>query len=167
MTSTEPVGDTSHAGADAGRDLEWLLENLKTRTPEVRHVLVLSKDGLQLCCTGDLGRDKADQLSAIASGIQSLALSASVEFGTTIGSGQAMVEFPGGVLLIVPAGEGAHLAVVAGEQADVGLVGHNMSELVEQIGGFLTAAPRAAAPDPEAASEAASEAAPEPGAGVS
>jgi predicted regulator of Ras-like GTPase activity (Roadblock/LC7/MglB family) len=53
-----------------------------------------------------------------------------------------MVEFPGGVLLIVPAGEGAHLAVVADDEADVGHVGHNMSELVEQIGGRLTSPPR-------------------------
>jgi predicted regulator of Ras-like GTPase activity (Roadblock/LC7/MglB family) len=123
-------------------DLEWLLHNLKERTPDVRHVLVLSKDGLRLCFTDDLDIDRADQLSAIASGIQSLALSASAEFGSNLGSGQSMVEFPGGVLLIVPAGEGAHLAVVAADEADVGLVGHNMSELVEQIGGRLTSPPR-------------------------
>jgi predicted regulator of Ras-like GTPase activity (Roadblock/LC7/MglB family) len=123
-------------------DLEWLLENLKDRTPGVRHVLVLSKDGLRLCFTHGLDVDRADQLSAMASGIQSLALSASAEFGTALGSGQSMVEFPGGVLLIVPAGEGAHLAVIAIDEADVGLVGHNMSELVEQIGGHLTSPPR-------------------------
>ena len=150
MSSTEPAGDISPTGSDTDQDLEWLLENLKKRTPEVRHVLVLSKDGLRLCFTGELGVDRADQMSAIASGIQSLALSASVEFGTVLGSGQAMVEFPGGVLLIVPAGEGAHLAVIAGEHADVGLVGHNMTELVEQIGAFLTAPPREPEREPEA-----------------
>jgi predicted regulator of Ras-like GTPase activity (Roadblock/LC7/MglB family) len=123
-------------------DLEWLLQNLKERTPGVRHVLVLSKDGLRLCFTEDLDIDRADQLSAMAAGIQSLALSASAEFGSELGSGQSMVEFPGGVLLIVPAGEGAHLAVVAADEADVGLVGHNMSELVEQIGDHLTSPPR-------------------------
>lgn len=123
-------------------DLEWLLQNLRDRTPGVQHVLVLSKDGLRLCFTRDLDVDRADQLSAIASGIQSLALSASSEFGTELGSGQCMMEFPGGVLLIIPAGEGAHLAVVAVDEADVGLVGHNMTELVEQIGGFLTSPPR-------------------------
>jgi predicted regulator of Ras-like GTPase activity (Roadblock/LC7/MglB family) len=127
---------------ESEHDLEWLLENLKERTRHVRHVLVLSKDGLRLCYTEDLDQDRADQLSAIASGIQSLAVSASAEFGTAVGSGQSMVEFPGGVLLIVPAGEGAHLAVVAAEEADVGLVGHNMSELVEQIGAHLTSPPR-------------------------
>lgn len=132
----------SESASHQERDLEWLLENLKKRTPEVQHVLVLSKDGLRLCFTRDLTVDQADHLSAIASGIQSLAISASAEFGTGLGSGQSMVEFPGGVLLIIPAGDGANLAVVASEYADVGLVGHNMSELVEQIGGYLTAAPR-------------------------
>jgi len=42
----------------------------------------------------------------------------------------------------VEAGEGAHLAVVTAEDADAGLIGHNMSELVEQIGEHLTAQPR-------------------------
>jgi predicted regulator of Ras-like GTPase activity (Roadblock/LC7/MglB family) len=126
--------------------LDWLLGNLQQRTPEVRHVLVLSKDGLKLSFTPELGVDGADQLAAIAAGIQSLSLSASAEFGVGLGSGQSMVEFPGGLLLIVPAGEGAHLAVVASDIADVGLVGHNMNELVEQIGGHLTAPPRNARP---------------------
>src|SRR5580698_1265456 len=81
-------------------DLEWLLQKLKERTPGIRHVMVLSKDGLRLCFTDDLDVDRADQLSAIASGIQSLAVSASAEFGKDLGSGQSMVEFPGGVLLI-------------------------------------------------------------------
>jgi predicted regulator of Ras-like GTPase activity (Roadblock/LC7/MglB family) len=137
MTSAQSASATSQE-----RNLEWLLENLKERTPEVRHVLVLSKDGLRLSFTAELDVDRADHLSAIASGIQSLAMSASAEFGLEVGSGQSMVEFPGGVLLIIQAGEGANLAVVASEYADVGLIGHNMSELVEQIGGYLTAAPR-------------------------
>jgi predicted regulator of Ras-like GTPase activity (Roadblock/LC7/MglB family) len=128
--------------ATGDHDLDWLLENLKARTPEVRHVLVLSKDGLRLCFTAELDVDKADHLAAIASGIQSLTLSASAEFGSSIGAGQSMMEFPGGLLLIVPAGEGAHLAVVATDDADVGLIGHNMNELVEQVSAFLTAPPR-------------------------
>jgi predicted regulator of Ras-like GTPase activity (Roadblock/LC7/MglB family) len=137
MTTAEPAKASGH-----DHDLGWLLESLRSRTPEVQHVLVLSKDGLKLCFTEGLGTDQADHLSAIASGIQSLALSASAEFGSGLGAGQSMVEYPGGVMLIVPAGEGAHLAVVAGEAADVGLIGHTMNELVEQIGGYLTAPPR-------------------------
>ncbi|MGI8335940.1 roadblock/LC7 domain-containing protein [Actinomadura scrupuli] len=125
------------------RDLAWLLENLLERTPETRHALVLSKDGLKLCHTNGLSVDQADQLAAIASGIQSLSYGASIEFGD--GSGgvrQSMTEFHGGILFIVEAGEGAHLAVVAADDAEVGLIGHNMHALVEQIGEYLTAPPR-------------------------
>lgn len=122
--------------------MAWLLENLLSRTPGIRHVLVLSKDGLKMSFTSNLDIDQADQLAAIASGIQSLSLSASAEFGHSIGAGQSMVEFSGGLLLVVPAGEGANLAVVAESDADVGVIGHNMNELVEQIGQHLTAAPR-------------------------
>jgi predicted regulator of Ras-like GTPase activity (Roadblock/LC7/MglB family) len=122
--------------------LDWLLENLRHRTPGIRHVLVLSRDGLRMCHTRELGVDRADQLAAISAGIQSLSLSASAEFGDATGSGQAMLEYGGGLLLIVGAGEGAHLAVVSGPEADVGVVAHHMNELVGQIGGYLTAAPR-------------------------
>ncbi|HUR02661.1 MULTISPECIES: roadblock/LC7 domain-containing protein [unclassified Nonomuraea] len=125
------------------RDLAWLLENLLERTPQTRHALVLSKDGLKLSHTHALSVDRADQLAAIASGIQSLAHGASMEFGD--GSGglrQSMTEFHGGLLFIVEAGEGAHLAVVATDDADPGIIGHNMNELVEQIGEYLTAPPR-------------------------
>lgn len=125
------------------RDLAWLLENLLERTPGSRHALVLSKDGLKLCHTRALTVDQADQLAAIASGIQSLSYGASVEFGDgTGGVRQSMTEFHGGILFIVEAGEGAHLAVVSADEADVGMIGHNMNELVEQIGEYLTAPPR-------------------------
>jgi predicted regulator of Ras-like GTPase activity (Roadblock/LC7/MglB family) len=130
----------------ADRELDWLLENLLERTPETRHALVLSKDGLKLCHTSGLTRDQADQLAAIASGIQSLSHGASVEFGD--GSGgvrQSMTEFHGGLLFIVEAGEGAHVAVIASEDADVGIIGHNMDELVEQLSEHLTAPPRQSA----------------------
>ncbi|MFC6500694.1 roadblock/LC7 domain-containing protein [Streptomyces plicatus] len=123
--------------------LTWLIEGLLERTPGARHALVLSRDGLKLCRTPELSVDQADQLAAIAAGIQSLSHGASVEFGD--GSGgvrSAMTEFYGGILFIVEAGEGAHLAVVTSEDADAGLVGHNMSELIEQLGEHLTAQPR-------------------------
>ncbi|MBE8523026.1 roadblock/LC7 domain-containing protein [Amycolatopsis sp. H6(2020)] len=124
-------------------DLDWLLENLLSKTPGTRHALVLSKDGLKLCHTRGLTIDQADQLAAIASGIQSLAYGTSIEFGDgTGGVRQSMTEFHGGMLFIVEAGEGAHLAVIADDDADVGLIGHNMNELVEQLGEYLTAPAR-------------------------
>ena len=127
------------------RNLDWLLEKLLEKTPGSKHALVLSKDGLKLCRTSALELDQADQLAAIASGIQSLSYGASMEFGDGAGGvRQSMTEFHGGILFIVAAGEGAHLAVLASDEADVGLIGHNMNEIVEQIGEYLSAAPRPA-----------------------
>lgn len=123
--------------------LSWLLEQLLTRTPRTRHALLLSSDGLKICHTPELTVDQADQLAAIAAGIQSLSHGASVEFGDgRAGVRQSMTEFYGGILFIVEAGLGAHIAVVAAEDADAGLVGHNMRELVEQLGEHLAATPR-------------------------
>lgn len=127
----------------ANQSLVWLLEQLVERTPGAKHAIVLSRDGLKLCWTSGLSIDQADQLAAIASGIASLSGAASVEFGS--GSGQvrhAMTEFDGGLLLIVEAGEGAHLTVLAAGESDAGIIGHNMHELVEQLGENFVAEPR-------------------------
>jgi predicted regulator of Ras-like GTPase activity (Roadblock/LC7/MglB family) len=133
------------APAAAVTGLTWLLEGLLERTPGTRHALVLSRDGLKLCHTPELSQDRADQLAAISAGIQSLSHGASVEFGDgTGGVRQSMTEFYGGILFIVEAGVGAHVAVVAAEDADPGLIGHNMHELIEQIGEHLSAPPRQA-----------------------
>jgi predicted regulator of Ras-like GTPase activity (Roadblock/LC7/MglB family) len=124
-------------------NLTWMLESLVEQTAGANHALVLSRDGLKLCHTSGLSVDKADQLAAIAAGVQALSQGASMEFGDgTGGVRHSMTEFHGGILFIVEAGEGAHLAVLAAEEADVGLIGHRMNELVEQIGAFLTAPPR-------------------------
>ena len=130
--------------------IQWLLGTMVDSTPGAAHALVLSRDGLKFCHTSRLSDDTADQLAAIASGFQGLARSASVNFGDgTGGVRQAMTYFFGGILFIVQAGAGTHLAVLAGEDADVGLIGHRMDELVEQIGEFLTSEPR---PSPSPAS---------------
>ncbi|MET9588400.1 roadblock/LC7 domain-containing protein [Streptomyces sp. NPDC006539] len=127
--------------------LTWLLQSLLERTPGTRHALVLSRDGLKLCWTENLTLDQGDQLAAICSGIQALAQGTSVEFGDgTGGVRQSMTEFHGGLLFIVEAGEGAHLAVLAEEDADPGVVGHQMTDLVEQIGEHLRADPREPVP---------------------
>jgi hypothetical protein len=125
------------------RSLDQLLEELVTGTPGARHALVLSRDGLKLSLSSGLSADRGDQLAAIASGIQSLAHGASIEFGDgTGGVRQSMTEFHGGILFIVEAGEGAHLAVVGEESADAGQIGHAMSVLVEEVRGRLRTDPR-------------------------
>ncbi|WP_129840890.1 roadblock/LC7 domain-containing protein [Streptomyces sp. RFCAC02] len=134
---------TVPTSADAQDRLGWLLAGLLTRTPGARHALLLSSDGLRLSRSPELTEDAADQLAAIAAGMQSLAHGASLGFGDgTGGVRQSMTEFHGGLLFIVEAGEGAHLALIADDDADAGLVGHTMHELVEQLADHLSTAPR-------------------------
>lgn len=148
--SARPAARAPHIPmTTTNQSLGWLLEQLVERTPGAQHAVVLSRDGLKLCWTSALTIDRADQLAAIASGIASLSGAASVEFGN--GSGDvrhAMTEYDGGLLLIIQAGEGAHLTVVAGGDADAGVIGHNMHELVEQLGDNLIAEPRDHAVEP-------------------
>lgn len=127
----------------APSQLGWLLEQLLARTPKTRHALLLSGDGLKVCHTNELSVDQADQLAAISAGMQSLSQGASVEFGDGRGGvRQSMTEFYGGILFVVEAGAGSHVAVIAAEDADAGLVGHNMHELVEQLSDHLASQPR-------------------------
>ncbi|MEU6941349.1 roadblock/LC7 domain-containing protein, partial [Streptomyces rubiginosohelvolus] len=97
---------------------------------------------------GAAGHDSFDaDLDTGRSGMQALAQGASIEFGD--GSGgvrHSMTEFHGGLLFIVEAGEGAHLAVVATEEADPSIVGNQMTQMVDQIGEHLRAAPRGTVP---------------------
>lgn len=137
--STRPT----HTMQTTDNSLTRLLESLLERTPGTRHALVVSRDGLRLCWSRHLTLDQADQLAAICSGIQALAQGASVEFGNGGGGVRhSMTEFHGGLLFIVEAGDDAHLAVVAEDGADPGVVGHEMTELVERIGEHPRAEPR-------------------------
>lgn len=134
-----PTGATN---TPTEEDLGWFLERLAEETPSIRHVLVLSGDGFKMAFTSGLDETTADQMSAVVAGIQSLGGGASELFGDGTGGARAIIEFGGGFLLSVPAGEGAHLAVVADEKSEVGLLAHRMDEAMEQIGRLLTARAR-------------------------
>ncbi|MFJ8019408.1 roadblock/LC7 domain-containing protein [Streptomyces sp. NPDC096311] len=131
MTAT----DTAHSG------LAWLLDSLITRIPETRHAIVLSQDGLLVGASGEMSREDAEQLAAIASGLQSLAHGTSRHFGG--GSvQQTVIEMNDLFLFVTNAGDGARLAVLATSAVDVGSVGYEMTMLVRQVGQFMSAAPR-------------------------
>ncbi|MBQ0847365.1 roadblock/LC7 domain-containing protein [Streptomyces sp. BH-SS-21] len=143
IPSAASAASAAPATSTTEEKLGWLVQGLLTRTPGARHALVLSRDGLKLCSSPELSVDQADHLAAIAAGIQALSHGASLQFGDGTGDVRsAMTEFYGGILFIVEAGEGAHLALVTAEEADAGLVGHNMGQLVEQLDGHLSAPPR-------------------------
>lgn len=134
---------TQHTHANG--ELNWLLDNLVDRVPETRHAVVLSEDGLLLALSSKLDRDDAEHLSAVASGLQSLARGAGQRFdGGRVR--QTVVEMDRLFLFVTAAGQGARLAVLASDQVDAGLMAYELNMLVKQVGQYLSAAPRTDAP---------------------
>jgi predicted regulator of Ras-like GTPase activity (Roadblock/LC7/MglB family) len=123
-------------------DMDWMLKDLAETVPQTRHVVVLSSDGLCMA-KHDTVPDTADRIAAIGSGLQSLSSAVAAEFPHSDGRMRMVViEVNGGFLYLMAAGAGAHLAVLADEGVDAGLVGGRMRDLVARIGEHLTSPPR-------------------------
>ena len=123
-------------------NLTWLLDDLVERVPPVRQAVVLSADGLLMGASAGLGREDAEHLSAMAAGFQSLAKGASRHFRAGPVR-QTVVELESAFLLVTAAGQGACLAVLAGSDADLGLIAYEMAMLVTRVGQKLSAPDRA------------------------
>ncbi|GIH26775.1 dynein regulation protein LC7 [Acrocarpospora phusangensis] len=130
-----------------GAELKWLLDDLTQRVPDIRHAIVLSADGLAMGGSRELTREDVEHLSAISAGSHSLAQGAGRHFGLG-GVRQTIIELEGGFLLVTGAGQGARLAVLAGGEAELGLVTYEMALLVRRVGEHLSTQPRGAAPAP-------------------
>ncbi|MFF3286903.1 roadblock/LC7 domain-containing protein [Streptomyces sp. NPDC003023] len=128
--------------------LNWLLDEIVDRVPRIRHTVLLSSDGLATAVSGSLGREDAEHLAAVASGIHSLAKGAGLQFH----SGrvrQSMVEFDETFLFITAAGEGSCLAVLSDATADPGQIAFEMALLVKRVGEHMGTAARRPTPGPE------------------
>src|SRR5439155_25099972 len=99
-------------GMTTPQDLGWLLANFADRVPGVAHAIAVSADGLLLASSRDLPRDRADQLSAIASGLVSLTQGAArcFEGGAVL---QTVVEMDNGFLFLMCISDGSAFAVRA------------------------------------------------------
>ncbi|WP_199779575.1 roadblock/LC7 domain-containing protein [Streptomyces sp. RKND-216] len=123
-------------------DMDWMLKDLAESVPQTRHVVVLSSDGLCMARHAT-DQDTADRIAAIGSGLQSLSVAIAAEFEHSSGRMRMVViEVDGGFMYLMAAGAGAHLAVLADEGVDAGLVGQCMRDLVARIGAHLTSPPR-------------------------
>jgi predicted regulator of Ras-like GTPase activity (Roadblock/LC7/MglB family) len=117
-------------------DLGWLLRGLVEHVPHTRSAVLLSADGLATAYYG-LAPDPADQLSAIASGLFSLARTAAGRFGRGEGVRQVVAELDDTLLFVSSAGYGSVLTVLADREADAGILGYEMSQLVKSVRPFL------------------------------
>ncbi|MGH3565194.1 MAG: roadblock/LC7 domain-containing protein [Pseudonocardia sp.] len=115
----------------------WLVTNFADRVPGVAHAIVVSADGLLLTSSDRLPRDRADQLAAITSGVISLAQGAArcFEAGGVI---QTIIEMEHGIVALMSISDGSCLAVLASPTCDIGLIGYEMTLLVDRVGQLLT-----------------------------
>lgn len=124
--------------------LDWLLDDLLHRLPSAQRAIVLSADGLLIGRSSTLERADAEHLSAVASGLQSLARGAGRHFGGG-GVRQTLVEMEHSFLVVTAAGSGACLAVLAEADADLGVLAYEMNLLVKRVGTYLSTQPRQSA----------------------
>jgi predicted regulator of Ras-like GTPase activity (Roadblock/LC7/MglB family) len=139
------VSDAHPAGES---DLSGRLCSLLERVPYARSAVLLSADGLTTAVQG-LSSDDADNLSAIASGLFSIARSAATKFGGSDGVRQVVAELDDTLLFVSAAGFGSVLAVLADREADAGVLGYEMFQLVKSVRPFLSTIVRSAVPDGE------------------
>lgn len=129
----------------APAQLDWLVDSLTQRTPDIAHAILVSADGLPMARSADFPPDRADQLAAITSGLTSLTQGAARCFAAG-GVQQMVVEMDGGYLVLMAVGEGSSLAALASPECDLGQVGYQMQLLIAQVATALTPEPRTAPP---------------------
>ena len=127
-----------------GGQLDWLLDDLVQRVPEITKAVILSQDGMALGAAKTLERDDAEHLAALAAGFQSLARGAAQHFGGG-NARQTIIEMEAGFLLVSAAGSGTCLAVITGPGADLGLVAYEMAVMVRRSSEHIRVNTRAAA----------------------
>lgn len=123
----------------SNKDLSWMLASA-LEIPGALHAVLVSGDGLSMSRTADLGRDDADKVAAATSGLQSLSRTVAFFCGdSSVQWRQTLIEFNGGWVFLIAAGDGAYLAVAASSDVDMGAITFRMQQLVGQLGKELSA----------------------------
>lgn len=123
--------------SEKANNVNWLMVNFVKGTPGVDHALAVSSDGLLIALSSSLERAAADKLAAIITGMRSLAHGAADELrkGQMM---QVLVEMNDGYLFVSAISGGSTLGVVTSHNCDLGLVGFEITLLVERVGAQLT-----------------------------
>ncbi|MEU9576971.1 roadblock/LC7 domain-containing protein [Streptomyces chilikensis] len=123
-------------------NLSWMLDSA-LEIPGALHAVLISADGLLMARTKEFQRDDADRVAAAMSGMQSL--SRSLGFFCDEPDQlwrQTVVEFSGGWVFLISAGEGAYLGVSALPDVDMQDITFRMQQLVGRLGKELTSPAR-------------------------
>jgi predicted regulator of Ras-like GTPase activity (Roadblock/LC7/MglB family) len=128
--------------ASATVDITWLVNDLVDRVAHVHQAVVLSHDGILIAKSTGLPREDAEHLSAVAAGLHGLARGAGRRFGRGAVR-QTIIEMEAGFIFVTAGGNGACIAVLATEDADVGLIAYEMEMLVARVGQYISTPVRA------------------------
>ena len=121
------------------RNFNWLLDSFVDRTVGVREAIAVSSDGLLLAASAGRDRENVEQFAAITSGISSLTQGAARCLSCG-GVQQVIAEMELGFLFVAMISDGSCLGVLAESDCDIGLVGYEMTLLVERVGSALSPA---------------------------
>lgn len=119
------------------KNVNWLLSKFVQKTPGVEHAIAVSSDGLLMAISSDLARAAADKLAAIISGMSSLGDGASYVLHKG-GVAQHIIDMRDGYFFVSAISGGSALGVVTAHNVDLGMVGFEMTLLVERVGSQLT-----------------------------
>ncbi|MDQ1286781.1 MAG: uncharacterized protein QG622_346 [Actinomycetota bacterium] len=128
--------ETRFGLSEQAQDFTWLLARFAQDTAGVIDVIAVSSDGLLMASAGDADRASSDRLSAIVSGIVSLAGGA----GSSYGLGplnKVIVDAEGGFLVVMAMGAGALLGVVAERSASLSTVAYEAALFINRTNGML------------------------------
>lgn len=118
-------------------DFAWLLTRFAQDTAGVIDAITVSSDGLLMAVARTSDRSSSDRLSAIVSGIASLASGAGSSYG--LGAlNKVIVDTQGGYLVVMAMSAGALLGVVADRGASLGTVAYEMALFVNRTSANLS-----------------------------
>jgi predicted regulator of Ras-like GTPase activity (Roadblock/LC7/MglB family) len=134
---TDPSTPAASAAAEGASQFDWLLTNFVNRTTGVLDALGVSSDGLLMASSSGLSRAAAEKMSAIVSGLVSLGRGSARCVGAN-SLEQVIVEFDRGFLFVSSISDGSALGTLARRDCDMGLIGYEITLLVERAGTLLT-----------------------------
>ena len=120
-------------------DLDFVLNRFVDDVDGVLFAQTVSADGMHLAASAGSDSARHDTFAAIASGLASLTDSSVELFGLGMMHRQ-IIEASNGWVLLSRVSQTASLGVVAERQADLGLIGYEMTRLAKQLGEALSPA---------------------------
>lgn len=123
--------------SNQARNVNWLMTRFVSDTMGVEQAIAVSSDGLLMAMSSNLDRASADKVAAIVTGMRSLSDGAARILGKG-GVNQVLIEMRQAYLFVASISGGSSLGVVVTKDSDLGLVGYEITLLVQRVGGQLT-----------------------------